>query len=147
VIVTTAVTALVVIVIRLKFNTVVNEVDVSQLIPLSSQEVEITVDNDVTDAVSTIGSAVPPETSPLAPGVTVVVVKKSVEVEVETITIVCVGRLVGKALVPGTELDCEDCEDCEATILGRSAIRNTGNRFILNDQASILSRRRVYEDG
>jgi hypothetical protein len=46
--------------------------------------------------------------------------------------------------VPGAELD---CDDCEVTIVGRSVIRNTGNRFILNDQASILLRRRVYEDG
>jgi hypothetical protein len=145
VIVTTAVISLVVIVIRLKSNTVVNEVAVSQLVPPRSQEVEISVDTDVSDAVSTSSRSVPGETDSLALalGVTVVVVMKSVSVEVVAITTVCVGRLVGRTLVPGSELD---CDVCEVTTVDRSAIRNTGNGFILKDRASILSRRRVYED-
>jgi hypothetical protein len=100
VIVTTAVISLVVIVIRLKSNTVVNEVAVSQLVPPGSQEVERSVDNDVTDAVSTssCGPWVPGETDSLALGVTVVVVTKLVSVEVVAITTVCVGRLVGRKL-------------------------------------------------
>jgi len=98
VIVTTAVISLVVIVIRLKSNTVVNEVAVSQLLPPGSQEVERSVDNDVTDAVSTSSWVpwVPGETDSLALGVTVVVVTKSVSVAVVAITMVCVGRLVGR---------------------------------------------------
>ena len=100
VIVTTAVISLVVIVIRLKSNTVVNEVAVSQLVPPGPQEVERSVDSDVTDAVSTSswGPWVPGETDSLALGVTVVVVTKSVSVEVVAITTVCVGRLVGRKL-------------------------------------------------
>jgi hypothetical protein len=100
VIVTTAVISLVVIVIRLKSNTVVNEVAVSQLVPPRPQEVERSIDNDVTDAVNTSswGPWVPSETDSLALGVTVVVVTKSVSVEVVAITTVCVGRLVGKEL-------------------------------------------------
>ena len=98
VIVTTAVISLVVIVIRLKSNTVVNEVAVSQLVPPGPQEVERSVDSDVTDAVSTSSWVpwVPGETDSLALGVTVVVVTKSVSVEVVAITMVCVGRLVGR---------------------------------------------------
>ena len=129
-IVTIPVKCLVVIVVRListkVVTIVVSDPDPRQLVTVGPQEVEVSVTTDVPVMVTTNGSLLllaPVETASLA--LTVVVVTKSVAVEVEGITTVCVGRPVGNVNV----------EDREIAIVGRSPTRNAINRFILKDHA------------